>query len=120
MTLVVAAFLVAGAFFLVVSAIGLLRLPDFYTRSHAVGKSETLGGLLILTGLGIHNGFTLETAKLFLIVFLIAVTNPTGIHTLSRAALRSGLRIWRRGDGGTGGWSGVFSDDVTTDPEDKP
>jgi multicomponent Na+:H+ antiporter subunit G len=119
MTIIVAAFLVAGAFFLAVSSIGLLRLPDFYTRSHAVGKSETLGGLLTLTGLAILNGFSLETAKLFLIVFLIAVTNPTGIHTLSRAALRSGLRIWKRRDGGTGGWSGVFSDDLPIDPEDN-
>ena len=85
-----------GAFFLLVTAVGLLRLPDFFTRAHAVGKSETLGALLVLTGLAFHNGFALESVKLFLIVFFIAVTNPTGIHTLSRAALRSGATIWTR------------------------
>jgi multicomponent Na+:H+ antiporter subunit G len=91
---VAVAFLAGGAFFLVVSTVGLLRLPDFFTRSHAVGKSETLGSFLMLTGLGIHNGFALETAKLFLIVIFITATNPSGIHVLSRAALRKGVEIW--------------------------
>jgi multicomponent Na+:H+ antiporter subunit G len=88
------AFLLAGAFFLLVSSLGILRLPDFFTRSHAVGKSETLGSLFFLLGLAIYNGFELESAKLLLILFFIAVTNPSGIHVLSRAALRKGLEIW--------------------------
>lgn len=88
------ALMCAGAFFLVVSVAGILRLPDFFARSHAVGKSETLGSLLILTGLAVHNGFELNTAKLFLILVLIAATNPTGIHTLTRAAIRGGLPVW--------------------------
>ena len=87
-------FLVAGSFFLLVSTVGLLRLPDFFTRAHAVGKSETLGALLLLIGLAIHHGFELESAKLFLIVIFIGVTNPTGVHTLTRAALRAGETIW--------------------------
>jgi multicomponent Na+:H+ antiporter subunit G len=85
---------VLGGFFLLVSVAGLLRLPDFFTRAHAVGKAETLGSLLILTGLALHNGIDLDSAKLFLIVVLIAVTNPTGIHTLTRAALNAGVRVW--------------------------
>lgn len=87
---------VGGGFFLIVSALGLLRLPDFFTRAHAVGKSETLGALLVLTGLAFHNGFALESAKLFLILLFVGVTNPTAIHILSRAALRSGATIWTR------------------------
>jgi multicomponent Na+:H+ antiporter subunit G len=86
--------IIGGGFFLVVSSLGILRLPDFFSRSHAVGKSETLGSLLLLLGLAVHNGFALESAKLGLIVFFIAVTNPSGIHVLSRAALRKGLEIW--------------------------
>jgi multicomponent Na+:H+ antiporter subunit G len=89
-------FLVAGGFFLMVSAVGLLRLPDFFTRAHAVGKSETLGALLILLGLAFYSGFGLPSAKLVLIVLFIAVTNPTGVHTLTRAALRAGETIWTR------------------------
>jgi multicomponent Na+:H+ antiporter subunit G len=96
LTILAIAFLVAGGFFLVVSTVGLLRLPDFFTRAHAVGKSDTLGSLLVLIGLAIHHGWQLETAKLFLIVLFIAVTNPSGVHVMSRAALRAGLEIWTR------------------------
>ena len=90
------AFILAGGFFLLVSTTGLLRLPDFLSRAHAVGKSDTLGSFLILLGLAIHNGFDLNSGKLFLIVLFIAVTNPTGIHTLARAALRAGEEVWVR------------------------
>lgn len=94
MSVVAVLLILAGAFFLMVSVVGLLRFPDFFTRAHAVGKSETLGALLVLGGLAVHNGLELETAKLFLIVLFIAVTNPTGVHTLTRAALRAGEVIW--------------------------
>ncbi|MEX2529246.1 MAG: monovalent cation/H(+) antiporter subunit G [Gemmatimonadota bacterium] len=88
------ALIAGGGFFLLVSTIGLLRLPDFFTRAHAVGKSETLGSLLLLTGLAVQGEMGLSSAKLFLIVLFIAVTNPSGIHVLARAALRSGQEIW--------------------------
>ena len=87
--------LLGGAVFLLVSCVGLLRLPDFYTRAHAVGKAETLGSMLILVGLALYNGATLSTVKLLLIMAVIAVTNPTATHALTRAAMRSGLKIWR-------------------------
>ncbi|TVP53662.1 MAG: monovalent cation/H(+) antiporter subunit G [Gemmatimonadales bacterium] len=89
---------VAGGFFLMISAVGLIRLPDFFTRAHAVGKSETLGSLLLLLGLALHNGVDLDSAKLLLILVLVAVTNPTGIHTLTRAALNAGIKVWVRGE----------------------
>jgi multicomponent Na+:H+ antiporter subunit G len=90
--------LVLSGFFLLVSTVGILRLPDFFSRAHAVGKSETLGALLFLVGISLHAGLTVETAKLFLILFLVAVTNPTGVHTLTRAALRKGMDIWTEED----------------------
>jgi multicomponent Na+:H+ antiporter subunit G len=95
MALVAAVFLVAGAAFLLVSCVGLLRLPDFYTRAHAVGKAETLGSMLILIGLAVYNGAALSSVKLLLILAIIAATNPTATHALTRAAMRSGLKIWR-------------------------
>ena len=88
-------FLVVGAIFLLVSCVGLLRLPDFYTRAHAVGKAETLGSILILAGLALYNGASLSSLKLLLILVVIAITNPTATHALTRSALRSGLKIWR-------------------------
>jgi multicomponent Na+:H+ antiporter subunit G len=88
------ALMAGGSFFLLVSTVGLIRLPDFFSRSHAVGKSETLGSLLFLAGLGVYNGWALESAKLVLILIFVAATNPSGIHVLTRAALRKGLDIW--------------------------
>ena len=95
MAFVAALLLIGGAVFLLVSCVGLLRLPDFYTRAHAVGKAETLGGILVLTGLALYNGASLSSLKLLLILMVIAITNPTATHALTRAALRSGLKIWR-------------------------
>jgi multicomponent Na+:H+ antiporter subunit G len=92
---VAAIFLIGGAVFLFVSCVGLLRLPDFYTRAHAVGKAETLGSMLMLVGLALYNGAALGSLKLLLILAIIAVTNPTATHALTRAAMRSGLKIWR-------------------------
>ena len=94
MTFIIAILFVLAGFFLLVSTVGILRLPDFFSRAHAVGKSETLGALLFLVGLSLHAGLSIDTAKLFLIIFLVAVTNPTGVHTLTRAALRKGMDIW--------------------------
>jgi len=95
MVFVAVVFLIVGAAFLLVSSVGLLRLPDFYARAHAVGKAETLGSMLILAGLAVYNGVALSSVKLLLIFVVIAVTNPTATHALTRAAIRSGLKIWR-------------------------
>lgn len=91
--------LIGGAIFLLVGCVGLLRLPDFYTRAHAVGKAETLGSILILAGLALYNGWALSSLKLLVLLAIVAITNPTATHALSRAALRSGLRIWRKKKG---------------------
>jgi len=85
-----------GVFFLTVSAIGLLRLPDFYARTHAVGKSETLGTILLLSGLAVYNGWELSTIKILFIPLFVLIANPTATHAISRAALRSGLAPWTR------------------------
>ena len=88
--------IIGGAFFLTVSAIGLLRFPDFYSRTHAVGKSETLGTILVLSGLAVYNGWELSTAKILFILVFVLIANPTATHAISRAALRSGLPPWTR------------------------
>lgn len=97
-----AVLLVAGAFFMLVSSVGLLRLPDFYSRSHAVGKSETLGSMLLLGGLALYNGLELNSIKLLFILLFVAIANPTATHAISRAAVRSGLQIWTRRGRGNG------------------
>ena len=90
------ALMAAGLFFIAVAALGLLRMPDFYTRVHAVSKSDTLGVALVLTGLALHDGATLVSLKLMLILVFIAMANPIGAHVLTRSALQSGLAPWKR------------------------
>lgn len=95
MTALVVICLLGGAAFLGVSCVGLIRLPDFYSRAHAVGKAETLGSMLIMVGLALYNGAQWSTLKLLLILLIIVVTNPTATHAIARAAIRSGLKVWK-------------------------
>lgn len=87
-------FLAGGAFFLLASAIGMLRLPDFYCRLHASGNSETLGVMLSFMGLVIYEGLTLTSLKMIMIFLLIFLSNPIGTHILSKAAYKSGHHVW--------------------------
>jgi multicomponent Na+:H+ antiporter subunit G len=88
--------LAAGSFFLLVGSIGLIRFPDFYSRCHATGKSDTLGVMLVIFGLVLIEGLTLNSAKLLLILAFVGLTNPTATHALAQAAFRIGLKPWFR------------------------
>lgn len=87
-------FMLAGAVVFLGSAIGMLRLPDFYARIHASGNSETLGTLLAMIGLIILEGPTLTAAKIAFVFLFVALGNPIGSHILSKAAYKSGHPIW--------------------------
>lgn len=99
MKIIAILFLLAGFFFIAVAAIGVLRLPDFYSRLHASGKSETLGMILSFTGLAIYEGLSITSVKFLFIAFFILFANPIGTHIICREAYRSGLKPWtRKGD----------------------
>ena len=83
--------LVGGGFFCVVGAVGMLRMPDFYTRLHAASVTETLGAGLMLAGLLLQAGLTLVGAKLVMMGLLIFFASPTATHALARAAMTRGL-----------------------------
>jgi multicomponent Na+:H+ antiporter subunit G len=83
--------LAAGGLFCIVGGVGLLRMPEFYTRMHAAGVVDTLGAGLILAGLMLQAGFSLVTAKLIVVGLLIFFTSPTATHALAQAALGRGL-----------------------------
>ena len=87
------ALLLAGSAFCVVGGIGLLRLPDFYARTHASGLTDTLGATLILAGLVLQAGFGGTALKLALLAVLLHVSSPTGTHALVKAAYSRGLRM---------------------------
>ncbi len=84
-------FLAVGSFFALTGAVGILRLPDFYSRIHPAGKSDTLAQLMILMGL-VFQVFRNDSydifigVKLILIVLLLFITSPTAVHAIARAA----------------------------------
>lgn len=82
--------LVSGFLFLVISAIGVIRLPDFFSRLHSSSIGETLGISLMGTGLIVFEGLTLTSAKILLIIVGIFIGNPVGTHLIGKAALLSG------------------------------
>jgi multicomponent Na+:H+ antiporter subunit G len=91
-------FVVFGAFFMLVGSIGVIRLPDFFTRSHATSKSDTLGIMLVLGGLAFYEGLTITGIKLIMIILFVALANPVGSHALARSALFFGIRPWFKGE----------------------
>lgn len=96
LNITVIALLLIGFFFLLATAAGALRFPDFYTRSHALGITDMVGTQFILAAVALHHGFSFEAAKLMLLVAFIHISNPTVTHVLVRAALRTGLKPWSR------------------------
>jgi multicomponent Na+:H+ antiporter subunit G len=84
--------LAAGGVFCVIGTIGLIRMPDFFTRIHAASVSDTLGAGLILLGLVLQAGLTLVAVKLLMIGLLILFTSPTATHALAKAGLARGLK----------------------------
>jgi multicomponent Na+:H+ antiporter subunit G len=84
--------LLGGGFFCVVGALGMLRMPDFYTRMHAASIVDTVGAALVLLGLLLQAGPTLVAVKLLVVGLLILVASPTASHALARAAMVRGLQ----------------------------
>ncbi len=86
------ALLLSGAAFVLIGNLGLLRLPDFYSRLHGAGITDTLGAELMLFGMMVQAGFSLVTVKLLLISLFVFFTSPTATHALANAARVTGLR----------------------------
>ena len=85
-------FLVAGGLLGIIGGIGIHRFPDFFSRLHAAGITDTLCAALILSGLGLQSGFSLVSFKLVLIFTFILFTSPTASHVLANAALHGGVK----------------------------
>jgi multicomponent Na+:H+ antiporter subunit G len=82
----------AGGLFCIVGALGMLRMPDFYTRVHAASVTDSLGAGLVLAGLILQAGASLVAVKLIIIGLLIFFTSPAAAHALAKAALGRGLQ----------------------------
>ncbi|MGF1639529.1 MAG: monovalent cation/H(+) antiporter subunit G [Rhodospirillales bacterium] len=82
----------AGVLFLLVGGIGIIRLPDFYTRCHAAGVTDTGATSLIILGLMLQAGLSMVTVKLALILLFLLFTSPTATHAVAHAAFTGGVR----------------------------
>ena len=87
-----AVLMLTGAVFVLAGALGMLRLPDFYTRLHAAGVTDTLGAELIIIGLMLQSGWSLVTVKLALLGLFVFLTSPTATHATANAAYKAGLK----------------------------
>ncbi|QCZ93112.1 monovalent cation/H(+) antiporter subunit G [Salinimonas iocasae] len=73
-------------------ALGLFRLPDFYSRLHAVGITDTLCSFLLLAGLACQSGWSLTSAKLLIVFAFLLFTSPVSSYALAHSAWRWGLK----------------------------
>jgi multicomponent Na+:H+ antiporter subunit G len=89
-----ALFLAGGLFFLVLGAVGIVRMPDTYLRLHAASKSSTLGLIGLLLGAVFHIGTADVITKGAITLVFAAVATPVGSHLLAKAALRAGPGLW--------------------------
>ncbi|MDP8927689.1 MAG: monovalent cation/H(+) antiporter subunit G [Actinomycetota bacterium] len=89
---------VIGALVVLSGGIGLLRLPDFYTRTHAVGLTDTTGVGLILLGLLLQTPDWGVAVRLLLILLFLVLTSPTATHALAQAARKDRVHVWAAGE----------------------
>lgn len=122
MTVVAIVLMVVGVFFLAVSAFGLVRFPDFYTRAHVVAKSESLGVAAVILGVIVYHRGGEDTLKLVLLVLFALVANPTAIHALSRAHRLQRVPVepdaHETGARGVGAWVETIDPADGTEPTD--
>ena len=84
-------FLVLGSLFSIIGGIGIIRLPEVFSRMHAGGVTDTLGATFLVVGLLFQAGFTLVAVKLLMILFFLLVTSPTSCHALAKSAISEGM-----------------------------
>lgn len=99
------ALIVTGSVFLLIGAIGIIRMPDFFTRLHAAGITDTMGAALLVAGMMVQAGLSLVTVKLFLIGAFLFFTSPTATHAIANAAFVAGMRS-------------KFADSIVARPDD--
>lgn len=87
--------LVGGAVFILIAAIGLVRLPDVLCRSHAVAKAGTLGIFSMLLGLWLELGVAAAGLKVVLAILFQVATIPAASHLVSLLALQKNFPRWR-------------------------
>ena len=95
MSLLVALLLVLGALFMLLAAVGLVRLRDLYLRMSATSKAATLGASLVLLGAAVHFGTAAVAGRAVVVVVFLFLTAPVAAHTIGRAGYRRKSPLWK-------------------------
>ena len=93
---IAAILMVLGSLLVLLSAIGLIRMPDLYTRLSASSKASSLGAMLILVGFAVTQQELAVISRAFATILFVLITVPVGAHALVRAAYASGVPLWKR------------------------
>ncbi len=92
--LLVALFLLLGGLLTLVAAVGVLRLPDLFTRMHAATKTGTVGVSAVTIAMMVHFNEVTVTSRGVLVIAFFLLTAPVAAHMIARAAYRSGVSLW--------------------------
>nr|WP_084264155.1 monovalent cation/H(+) antiporter subunit G [Rubrobacter radiotolerans] len=93
---VTVALILTGALFFLAGTLGLLRFPDVYTRLHSLTKADNVGLGLVVLGLALQAGSATAVLKMVLVWLLVLASGATAAHLIATAALRGGIRVWRK------------------------
>ncbi len=88
--------LLSGAGFMLVAAMGVLRMPDLLTRMHATTKAGVFGASLMMIGVALHFGSGPVVAKALAVVIFLILTAPVAAHAIGRAGYFMGVELWDR------------------------
>ncbi|MDI6903451.1 MAG: monovalent cation/H(+) antiporter subunit G [Methanocellales archaeon] len=94
LSILIVILLMVGVFFFTVGTIGLLRLPEVYTRLHATTKCDTLGACSILLGMMLYEGIAFASVEMLFIIAFLLLANPTAAHAIARGSYKRGFGLW--------------------------
>ena len=86
----------AGCSFFIVGSVGMLRLPDVFSRLHATTKADNLGLGLVVIGVILQSDSPFTATKLILIWLIVLLSSSTACHLIARSALQQGMRPWSK------------------------
>lgn len=88
--------ILVGLFLMLVGSLGIIRLPDFFSRTHAASMVDTVGIGIVIIGIAVIQGFHYNSIKVLIAGAFLMLTNPVAAHALARAAYQAGLRPWTK------------------------
>lgn len=88
--------IIVGVLFVVIGAVGLLRLPDFYIRISAITKAATVGVACIMIGVAFYFNEISMAFKAFAVILFLLITSPIAAHIIGKAAYNSGVPLWKK------------------------